>query len=54
MTKHYIALDGTIETELEHDTWLEAFIDWLESRKETYGGMSEETDESGDPLQETP
>lgn len=34
-----ISIEGIVETKLDMDTWLINFIDWLESRKECFGGI---------------
>lgn len=36
-----IKIDGTIETNKNHEDWLNNFIDWLESRGEYFGGGTE-------------
>ena len=41
-----IDINGCVETKLSHDQWLDDFIDWLESRSESFGGGTKDvTDE---------
>jgi len=43
----FIKLSGIVETCIDHQAWLDAFLVWLESRDECYGGGTQEVDEDG-------
>lgn len=46
MKQTVIDINGCVETKLSHDQWLDDFIDWLESRSESFGGGTKDvTDE---------
>ena len=41
-------LRGAVNTRKRHDDWLSAFINWLESRGESFGGVTtRDSDEVG-------
>lgn len=46
-TLHSISINGAVESEKPHDVWLDDFIDWVESRGESFGGLTSESDGDG-------
>lgn len=54
-TTNSIEIHGSVETIHDHDKWLGDFIDWLESRNETFGGgTSGDSDNGGGTVQVSP
>ncbi len=45
MSKIEIDVDICVETDKDLDTWLDEFIDWIESRGEIFGGSIKLFDE---------
>jgi hypothetical protein len=38
--ENYIKIEGVINTSIEEGSWLSNFLEWLESRSETFCGLT--------------
>lgn len=50
MNERVIEIDGSIETPKDHDTWIDDFVMWLESRDESYFGFSRDITDDQEEL----